>query len=106
MGLVARQLAGGFVAALLIVAALLLLLVVRHALLEAFEPLGDVTHHGREAVPAKNKQENDRKDQNVPNAQTAHWETPLRRVSSPPLPRFPAEAGKPPRRGGRAGPRP
>src|SRR5690348_14856895 len=43
--LIARQLAWRLVPPLLIVAALLVVVLVGHPLLEAFQPLGDVSHH-------------------------------------------------------------
>ena len=65
------------VAALLLVALDLLIVLVGHALLEAFQAFGDVAHHCRETVPAEKQQEDDREDQDMPNAETAHEDTPL-----------------------------
>src|SRR6478672_1233939 len=69
--LVARQ-ARRLLAALLVIALALLILIVGHALLEAFEALGDVAHHRREPVAAEQQQQDDREDQDMPNAETAH----------------------------------
>ena len=60
------------VAPLLFVTLELFVVLVGHALLEAFQALGDVAHHRREAVPAEQQQEDDREDQDMPNAETAH----------------------------------
>src|SRR6476469_2418222 len=63
--------------ALLVIAVALVVVLVRHALLEAFQAFGDVAHHRREAVPAEQQQEDDREDQDMPDAETAHGDTPL-----------------------------
>src|SRR5579883_3004600 len=48
-------------------------LVVRHAFLEGFDALGDVTHHlGDLAAPAKDQKQDRADDQPMPNAQRAH----------------------------------
>src|SRR4029079_829728 len=80
------------VAALLLKAALLFLILVGHPLLEAFEAVGDVAHHRGKAFAAEHQQQDDRDDENVPDAETAHWGPPLRRLSSRLPLRFPVEA--------------
>src|SRR5690348_4245519 len=104
--LVARQLARRLVAPLLVIAAHLVVVLVGHALLEAFDAFRDVSHHGREAVPAEQEQQDDREDQDMPNAKTAHGGTPLSGLSSPHPLRFPVEAGTRTHRAGRVIPRP
>src|SRR5881296_545401 len=66
--LVTRQLARRIVAALFLIAADFLVIFIGHALLEALEAFGDVPHHRREAVSSEQKQEDDRKDQDMPDA--------------------------------------
>jgi hypothetical protein len=72
--LIAGKLPGRLVAALFIIAAHLVVILVSHALLEALEAFGDVPHHRRETVPPEEEQDHDCKQQDVPNAETAHDE--------------------------------
>src|SRR3954469_13016159 len=65
---VARKLARRLGAALLVVTLTLVVILVRHALLEALEAFGDVSHHRREAVATEQQQQDDREDQDMPNA--------------------------------------
>ena len=49
-----------------------IVLVVGHALLEALQALRDVPHHGREAISAEQQEDDDRKDQDMPEAERTH----------------------------------
>ena len=61
---------------LLGIALLRLLILVGHALLEAFQPLGDVAHHVGKAIAAEQQQHDHRENQDMPEAETAHVITP------------------------------
>src|SRR5574338_236989 len=74
--ILARELPRRLVAPLLLVTMTLVIVFVGHALFEALEALGDVSHHVGEAIAAKQQQDDDREDQDMPNAETTHGGTP------------------------------
>ena len=51
------------------------------ARLEALQALGDVAHHRREAIAAKQQQHDDRENQDMKEAETAHDDTPKGKAS-------------------------
>src|SRR5688572_346051 len=53
------------------------LVLVAEALLEALQALRHIAHHRREAVASEQQQDEDRDDQDMPEAETAHEETPV-----------------------------
>src|SRR5690606_32811705 len=57
-------------------------LVIRHALLEALDALGDIAHQFRNLAAAKQQQHHHQNDQPMPDAERTHFATPFRRVIS------------------------
>src|SRR3990167_3779882 len=82
--------------------------VFRHALLEAFDTLGDIAHHVRKTALAEQEQDENPDHEPVPDAEATHLKFSLRPSSSP-LRRLllgPARPSLPRKRGrpGRAAP--
>src|SRR5204862_5814279 len=59
------------------------LVLVGEPLLEAFQALGDVAHHRRKTITAEQQQDENRQNQDMPNAETAHEGTPIRETLEP-----------------------